>query len=370
MSVVFSMSQALPPHQHRQQDILDFMLNVYGVDEREARKVGAIYRKSGIETRYSAIADYSQKPEEWTFFPQNKDLTPFPTVEQRMAYFQKAALPLALRAVQSLPQVQYLPQVSHLITVSCTGISAPGLDIALLKALQLPLHTARSAVNFMGCYAGFHALRQADAICRADPQALVLIVDVELCTLHFQKKYDTDNVMANALFADGAAAVLVASEAWTQAELLQGIKLERFYAEIAPEGEQDMAWEISATGFQMTLSSYIPQLIQKGIADLAARALQKSQKQKAQIQHWAIHPGGRKILEAFQQALHLPEGALQASFDVLRAFGNMSSVSIFFVLQELWQRHFHWQSHERIFAAGFGPGLTIETALLSTFLPD
>ncbi|MGD1839399.1 MAG: type III polyketide synthase [Thermonemataceae bacterium] len=367
MSLIISIGTALPPYQHKQQAILDFMLGVYQPDERERRKLEILYKKTGIDTRYSAIADYTVPTTERSFYPNSQNLEPFPTIEQRMEGYRQAALPLALEAIQSAQQqLDHTPEITHLITVSCTGMSAPGLDIALLKALQLPSHTPRTSVNFMGCYAGFHALKQADLICQTDPEAVVLVTCVELCTLHFQKVYDTDNLTANALFADGAAAALVVSDKQAQQQKHKGLHLKRFYSEIMPEGASDMAWEIGSTGFLMTLSSYIPQLIQKGIAPLINHTLASLQIEVKDIDFWAIHPGGKRILEVVQQVFQLVTEQLAGSFDTLKNYGNMSSVTIFFVWQYLWQKQIDWEKTTRILGVGFGPGLTIETALLET----
>ncbi len=397
MSIITAIATATPPFKHNQEDILAFMqntyINTYQIDEKEQRKIKILYKKTGINTRYSCISDYSKPQNEWEFYPKNAQLTPFPDVALRMNYFDKYALPLALKAIKQLPdfqednaEIQQKNQqenikITHLLTVSCTGLAAPGLDIALVNALNLPTNTVRSSVNFMGCYAGFHALKQADYICKADNKARVLVVCVELCTLHFQKNYDTDNLTANALFADGACACIVAptpavasTPTNVPANDVQGLTIENFYSEILANGEKDMAWRITSSGFLMTLSGYIPQLIGKDMKTLFEKVLSNANLAQNDIKHWAIHPGGKKILEAVENSLQLPQNALEISHNVLKDFGNMSSVTIFFVLKEMLEEKNNRKNQqekteehqkEYIFATGFGPGLTMETAIFS-----
>ncbi len=392
MSIITAIATATPPFKHNQEDILAFMqniyINTYQIDEKEQRKIKILYKKTGINTRYSCISDYSKPQNEWEFYPKNAQLEPFPDVALRMNYFDKFALPLALKAIKQLPDFQEdtinnqqknKSKITHLLTVSCTGLAAPGLDIALVSALNLPTNTVRSSVNFMGCYAGFHALKQADYICKADNKARVLVVCVELCTLHFQKNYDTDNLTANALFADGACAcIVVPTPAFLPANMpvndTQGLAIENFYSEILANGEKDMAWRITSSGFLMTLSGYIPQLIGKDMKTLFEKVLSNANLEQNDIKHWAIHPGGKKILEAVENSLQLSENALEISHNVLKNFGNMSSVTIFFVLKEMLEEKNKRKNQlektdkhqkEYIFATGFGPGLTMETAIFS-----
>jgi predicted naringenin-chalcone synthase len=339
-----------PAFCHKQEDILHFMQSVAPASEH--RKLKMIYQKSGIQTRYSVLADYSKSPQQYHFYPNNPDLEPFPNVEKRMQIFKKEALHLALQAVKHLD----VTDITHLITVSCTGLSAPGLEIDLIRELRLPTHLVRTSVNFMGCYAGFHALRLADAFCKSQPNAKVLVVDIELCTLHFQKTPNEDNFLANALFADGGAAVLVSNDASKASyELLQ------FNSQLVLEGEQSMAWEISPSGFLMTLSSYVPQLLAKNIETLFYKVIENANYQFSDIDFWAIHPGGRRILESIEQNLTLKSSQVAASYEVLRRYGNMSSATIFFVLKALKSSI---KPDNTIFACGFGPGLTMESLIL------
>jgi predicted naringenin-chalcone synthase len=238
-------------------------------------------------------------------------------------------------------------------------MSAPGLDLELLELLQLPGTTHRTSVNFMGCYAAIHGLKLADAFCKADPKANVLIVCTELCTLHFQKEYTADNITSSLLFADGAAAVVVSGN-----NNQEGLHIDHFYSMVSFGGKKDMAWELSSKGFLMTLSGYIADLIGRDINQLVDDALDTAGLTKKDITHWCIHPGGKKILESIHKSLGFTNGQLQHSYDTLRDYGNMSSPTVLFVLQNIWKA-LQSKGSERVFGAAFGPGLTMETFILS-----
>lgn len=361
MSKIVSIGTAVPAFRHKQQDILQFMQHVYGLAPDDKRKLGFLYRQSAIDTRYSVIPDYSKGVSEWKFYPATENLEPFPSLEQRMVWYQKYAAPLSMYAIRDCLDGKLKPgDVTHLITVSCTGMSAPGLDLQLMELLDLPRNAWRSSVNFMGCYAAVHALKVADALCRSDQHAKVLIVCTELCTLHFQREATMDNMASSLLFADGSAAALV-----THSEnRLRGLELAGFYGEVISRGKQDMSWELSSTGFLMTLSSYIPELVEADFAAITQRALQYMGFSQEQIDHWCIHPGGKKILEAVVRSLQLPADALQTCADVLRQYGNMSSPTILFVLKKYLQQALSTSNAgnaAHLFGAAFGPGLTMET---------
>jgi predicted naringenin-chalcone synthase len=210
----------------------------------------------------------------------------------------------------------------------------------------------------MGCYAAIHALRMADNICRADADAKVLIVCTELCTIHFQKGCDMDSIASGLLFADGAAAALVTGNNYGG----KGLRIKSFFSEVALHGQEDMAWNISGRGFLMRLSAYIPQLLQAGITPLLKKALKAAGLRREEISRWAIHPGGKKILESIEKELGLDKQDLQVSYDILKNYGNMSSPTILFVLKDIMKRLN--AGEEKIFAAAFGPGLTMETIIL------
>jgi predicted naringenin-chalcone synthase len=338
------------------------MQRIYGLEKEAGRKLKALYQQSGISTRYSVIPDYSQPIHDWQFYPPTENLEPFPSLESRMQWYGEHAAALSLTAIHRCLEGHCEPRaITHLITVSCTGMSAPGLDLELVEALHLPPTVFRTSINFMGCYAAVHALKLAHALAAGGEGIKVLIVCTELCTLHFQQQPTLDNMLSSLLFSDGSAAALVVSDDKSG----KGLRLRHFYSEIVTEGKAAMTWGLSSTGFQMTLTSYVTDLIRADFASLVDRALEKAGMERRQISHWCIHPGGKKILDAIHKSLSFTNGDLLPSYAVLEAFGNMSSPTILFVLQRILEN----LSHSRdncIFGAAFGPGLTMETFIAET----
>jgi predicted naringenin-chalcone synthase len=364
-SYLGAIGTATPAHRLTQPVIADFMARALDLDADGTRKLRALYRVSGIEHRYSVLPDYGRQPGEYEFFPNTPGLEPFPSVGLRMAAYRREALPLALAAVQdSLRQAPEVAAASltHLITVSCTGMYAPGLDIELVQALGLRSDVRRTCVNFMGCYAAVNALRLADSIVRADPAARVLVVSVELCTLHFQKSHAEDHLVSNALFGDGAAAALVLGQPLPSPAPC--LALRAFHCGLEPEGTRDMAWHIGDTGFEMTLSGYVPALIEGGMGPLIAGLLRELPVALADIKQFALHPGGRKILEAIEKSLGLSKQDNRFAYQVLRDYGNMSSATVLFVLRELLAAATPAEAGAPVLSCAFGPGLTLEAMLL------
>jgi predicted naringenin-chalcone synthase len=355
VSKIVSIGTAVPAYCHQQMEILQFMQTVYAATEAEKRKLRFLYQQSGIQQRYSVIPDYSKPVNEWKFYPQTENLEPFPSLEQRMALYHKYAPLLSVDAIRNcLHNVAHHYDITHLITVSCTGMSAPGLDLQIMELMDLDKNIFRTSINFMGCYAAIHALKLADALCKSDTKAKVLIVCTELCTLHFQREATIDNITSSLLFSDGCAAVLVCN---VEAEY-GGIEISGFHSEVIPKGKRDMAWELSSSGFLMTLSGYVPELIEEDFLAVVTKALVHSDIRLQDIDHWCIHPGGKKILEAIEHSVGITKESLMPSYDVLDKYGNMSSATILFVLKDIMH---HKQKGQNIFASAFGPGLTVET---------
>ncbi|MVN76297.1 type III polyketide synthase [Hymenobacter sp. HMF4947] len=362
-SYLGAIGTATPSHCLPQPVIADFMARALALDAAGTRKLRALYRVSGIEQRYTVLPDYGRADGAYEFFPNTPGLEPFPSVQPRMAAYRREALPLALTAARaSLAQVPGMEAASltHLITVSCTGMYAPGLDIELVAALGLAPSVRRTCVNFMGCYAAVNALRLADSIVRADPASRVLVVSVELCTLHFQKSHEPDHLVSNALFGDGAAAALVLGQRFPTPCLA----LQAFHCGLEPAGVQDMAWHIGDFGFEMTLSGYVPGLIEGGIGQLLAGLLHDLPVRRQDIRHFALHPGGRKILESIEKALGLSKEDNCHAYQVLRDYGNMSSATVLFVLRELLAAATPLDNGAPVLSCAFGPGLTLEAMLL------
>ncbi len=367
MSLITAIEKADPPYRYEQDEIMDFMIERTEWEDASDKKwLKALYRHSGIGERYSVLPDFSGRYDANALFGTASDR---PSVQRRMEQFRKEAPALAEKLLEKLsdpsPQAerfrsgpQVLEDFTHLITVSCTGLSAPGLDIELVRRTGLSEQIERHSVQFMGCFATFQALRLADHICRADPGSKVLIVSIELCTLHFDPTPESDRMMANALFGDGAAACVVEGDGNDK----KGLELEHFAAELLTEGGGDMGWELSEEGFLMRLSKRIPELVESEASGLFSRVL-GTNGDRPDIAHWCIHPGGRKVLEGVARAEGLKEDDLSSSFHVLKERGNLSSTTILHILQKTWQKA---ESGEKLLASGFGPGLSLEAALMQT----
>lgn len=357
MSYISAIETAVPEHCYSQQQLTSFYAASTN-DISDQRKIKIVASKTGIEHRYSVIGDFDKQYTDYVFFPANSSLLPEPTLSVRMDWYKRHATELSLTAIRKIKDFDTVKStITHLITVTCTGLFAPGLDVELIRELNLNSSVQRSSVNFMGCNAAVIALKNADAICRSTPDARVLVVCTELCTIHFQKRYNEDYLLSNLLFGDGAAAVLVNGA--PEKEPSFNVKMKQFDSLILHNGYQDMAWQLSETGFIMNLSSYVPGLISGNIAAM----LKEISLDADSVDHWAIHPGGKRILDDFAGALNLNVSRLAASYDVLKNYGNMSSPTILFVLKQVIESS-TGQSGERIFTAAFGPGLSIETMQL------
>jgi len=364
MSYITAIGTATPDNKFSQATIAEFMIKAMQLDYEGGRKLKTLFRSSGIEYRHSVLKDYGSL-NEFTFFPNNDNLEPFPSTEKRIRAFRDNALQVSEKAIQNaLLNIPTFDKklITHLIVVCCTGMYAPGLDIDIVRAMGLPSTVQRTCINFMGCYAAFNALKVADAFCQADSNSKVLIVCTELCSLHFQKQYSDDNLLANALFADGSAAVLLEGRTTQKVKL----KTEVFHSDLSSaDGEQAMAWTIGDMGFEMKLSAYVPTIIKDGIQKLTASLLTKISKELSDIRYFAIHPGGKKIVEAIENELHITKQQNSSAYNVLKNYGNMSSPTVLFVLSEIFRKLTTEDNGEHILSLAFGPGLTLESMVLT-----
>lgn len=362
MSYITAIGTANPVHRFSQSTIADFMLRAMKLNNGDAGKLKTVFRASGIQYRHSVLEDYG-RTKDFTFYADTGDLEPFPGTEKRLQTFRQYALGLSIASfndmAQSFPYFK-IQDITHVIVVCCTGMYAPGLDIDLVNYLKISSTVQRTAINFMGCHASFNALKIADAMCRSNQEAKVLIVCTELCSLHFQRDATDDNLLANALFADGSASVLVEGRTISRLKL----KLEDFHSDLSGDGLSDMAWTIGNLGFEMKLSSYVPDLIKKGIAGLTDSLLKKVSTNLADIRHFAIHPGGRRILKVIEDELKIDKGRNDAAYHVLKNYGNMSSPTVLFVLKEVIKKLNGANEGERLLSFAFGPGLTLESMVL------
>jgi predicted naringenin-chalcone synthase len=348
MSFITSIGTAVPDYCFSQSAIGEFMVRAMRPNEEGSRKLRAIFRASGIETRYSVLDDYG-KNKDYTFYANTHDLEPFPSTEKRIQKYREHGLTLSLQAIDKCLKSRKdfsTSSITHLITVSCTGMYAPGLDIDIVKSLGLSLNTQRTCINFMGCYAAFNAIKIADAICKASPKSKVLIVCTEMCSL---------------LFSDGSAALLLEStpsKGWNLSPVA-------FHNALAFSDDTHMAWSIGNLGFEMKLSAYVPDIIQKGIKSLTVEMLQKIEKKISDIKYFAIHPGGKKILEVIESELEISKEQNQPAYRVLNDFGNMSSPTVLFVLDHILKNVTPVDDQSDVLSFAFGPGLTLEGILFT-----
>lgn len=361
-SFINSIGIAVPKNCIDQSEAAEFMKSALNLGNDEARKLASLYKATNIKQRFSVLSDFNSKQESFKFFPQAAS-GPFPSVSARMKLYADEAPKLAFDAIDDCLKnyPEFDPQaITHLVTVSCTGMYAPGIDIEIIEKFKLNHSIQRTSVNFMGCYAAFNALKIANSICTSAINSKVLIVCVELCTIHLQKSKDPSNLLSNSLFGDGAAAVIIENQAGPRFSLA----IESFYCDLSIEGKSEMAWQISDFGFEMTLSSYVPNLIKGGIRQLAQNLLRHIELEIEEVDLYAIHPGGRKILEVIEEELAIPKEKNRFSQKVLREFGNMSSPTVLFVLKEIFNSLKSVDHQKNILSFAFGPGLTLESMLL------
>lgn len=358
-SFIHTISTTTPEHCYRQEEVRDQMKEWIGDTDTRKRLIHRLYSHSGIETRHSVLEDFKHQDSSNRFFSKNGDS---PGTETRNSIYQEKARKLFVRTAGSLlKDSSFSPEsITHLITVSCTGFYAPGPDYDIIRSLGLRGETERYHLGFMGCYAVLPALKLADQICRADRDARVMIVSVELCSLHFQTTPEIDNLISTTVFADGASGAIVATE---PPEGRSSLELGTFASAITEDGKEDMAWTIGDHGFNMVLSAYIPDLLSKNLKSFLGPLFKKHSLKPEEIKQWAVHPGGRAILDRVSGEFDLPEEALQASRSVLSRHGNMSSATILFVLQEVLSQP-PAMTGEPLLAMAFGPGLTIESAMM------
>ncbi|NVO11833.1 MAG: type III polyketide synthase [Bacteroidales bacterium] len=363
MSRIISIGTSVPLYGTKQGVILNYMHDAYG-NEEVSRKLNILFNHSGIETRYSVVSDFANPKKETHLLNGVQGLK---NVEERMNIFKENAVSLAIRAIQnSIEKINTTVSnfgFTHLITVSCTGLYAPGIDAELVEQLNLPNDIFRTSINFLGCNAAFHALKLGDMIARTEEDAKVLIVCVELCTLHFQPKNNHDNLLSNTIFGDGAAALIITSDSYGKKHQHKGLSIDGFYSLLLSNGKNLMGWNITPVNFEMILDSRVPEFIGDEIESIILKASKKFNIQPESINNWAIHPGGKKILDTIKKQLQLADIDLHYSYKILSEYGNMSSPTILFVLNEILESQL--KSNETIFSIGFGPGISIETALFT-----
>ncbi len=342
---VLGLGTALPRHRLRQADAAEALADVVDADRKLVRRV---FRLAGVDARHTCVAGFTQDD------PGLLLGRPSPSTARRMELYAEHAPPLAAEAARRALRSGAVraAEIDHVVFVSCTGFVAPGPDVVLMGLLGLRPDVERTLIGFMGCQAAFNGLRIARSLSRDG--RTVLLVCVELSSLHVQPEATRDALVAASLFGDGAAAVVVGCEHSTRPALLRPAHAASL---VVPDDGAHMAWQIGDTGFRMSLSSYLPELLGADISAFVAPVIEGRE-----IASWCVHPGGPAILARIESALTLAPGDLAASRAALRAHGNLSSATVLFVLERELAR---LQEGEQGLMLGFGPGLTLEALAFS-----
>lgn len=356
---IHQIETAVPKYLFKQEELREIMKDVVGTTNREKRIIHHLYSNSGINTRYSVIDDFSNRKTPALFF-NGQGATP--GTKSRNDLYIKQGRKLFVEVAEKLLKNSAFEakDITHLVTVSCTGFYAPGPDFDIIQSLGLDPSLERYHLGFMGCYASIPALKMAQQFCSADESATVLVVSVELCSIHFQVNSKMDNLLSSTVFSDGGAGAIVSSKA----PKIPTFRIDGFVSSINKKGADDMAWSIGDTGFNMILSNYIPDLLKEGMNDFLFDLMNQFQTTIDDIEQWAIHPGGKAILDKLEASTSVPKGKMASSRKILSNFGNMSSATILFVLKDLMDRKSK-ETEEKTLAMAFGPGLTLESVLLT-----
>ncbi|HMP29795.1 MAG TPA: type III polyketide synthase [Saprospiraceae bacterium] len=332
-----------------------YVSKTYGPNSNPARKFGFLVRENSIAFKTSVIPDFIPDYDHPILFTEND---PNPSTSDRMKVFNEEAIKISTSVALIALERACLAsdEITHIITTSCTGMTAPGLEIQLTQTLSLNQNVVRYGINFMGCYAAFHAIKLADTIIKSNHESKVLVICTELCSLHYRKDESDDNILSTYLFSDGCAAAVLSSDSVKQT----GLSVLDTHAVLIAEGQSDMAWHVGNNGFEMVLSKNIPLHIKNHLSSHLQDFLSKNKIKKEEINKYAIHPGGKNILKAFESAIGLDQKDLEESYAILAKYGNMSSATVLFVLEKMFYEE---EKDGLIYAAAFGPGLTVEGAL-------
>lgn len=358
MTHIHTIATLTAPHKSTQKEFLEWAETAFE-DQQDFRKFRFLVSRTGIQSRFSVIDDFTTTGKRELFSRNGQFFSP--KTEDRLVVFQREAHRLSHRVAEKClnSRTGDKKPITHLIAVSCTGMQAPGLEINLSNSLGLSDVPERYAINFMGCYAAFHGIKQAHYICSSLPEARVLLVCTECCTLHFRQSDKVDDLLSASLFGDGAAALLIGNEPASD-----GINMEWVsHTSRLINAPDEMGWKIGSHGFEMKLSQEVPVFIEKHIGQVYDELMREAKLKE--VEYFAIHPGGKKVLEGFERAIGIDRKELEYSYRVLQQCGNMSSPTVLFVLEEVQKAFASGTKNEAmVFCAAFGPGLTIEAALI------
>jgi len=358
---IHGIGTAVPPYFIAQEEAVATAAEYGRMSPEQQRQLKALYRLTRVRKRHSVVLESGSsegKARQSFFAPMRGDDDRGPSTEERMAKYERAAPALGAQAARSaLANAGRAPgDVTHLVTVSCTGFSAPNFDLGLVRELGLPWTVARTHVGFMGCHAALNGLRVAGGYAASDPDACVLVCAVELCSLHYQYGWNSDLAVSNGIFADGAAALVGGAAPGPSGD---DWVLARSGASLLEDSAELMAWRIGNHGFEIALSARVPGVIETALTPWLDGWLAAQRLTRDQIATWAVHPGGPRILESVAAATGIGREDYAISQEVLGEFGNMSSPTILFILDRLRQR----RAPRPCLALGFGPGLAVEAAL-------
>lgn len=354
---------AVPAHCHDVARAISHARLVLEPDPDQDTWLPGLFEKSGIVERYCSLSEEDihslvSKPRA-SLSPDERKSWPGPTVGTRMRFYERDAPPLAVAACRdAMENAGTDPKsITHLVTISCTGFTAPGIDLAVIDSLGLDRGVERTLVGYMGCHGALNGLRVARGLVNADPQARVLLCAVELCSIHCSFTWDPGRIVANALFADGAAALVCSGVQGNSTT--NGWRMVASGSQVVPNTGSSMGWVIGDHGFEMSLSKDVPAKIEQTLGSWLDAWLSKQGLTRDQVRHWAVHPGGPRILDATEKVLGLPPGGLLDSRATLRDYGNMSSPTLLFIGRRMMERG----AERPCVMLGFGPGLAIEAAL-------
>ncbi len=353
---ILALATASPPHVFRQMDVAETMIDLMQMDQQEGDYLRKLYRNTTIETRHSVLADFNMSRKQWGFWGSTyPDKIPG-TLARNEVYkneAQKLAKEAASKAIQQWGGNSQ--DITHVVTVSCTGVCVPGIEFQLIDDLNLSWDVARLGVNFMGCFGAFQGISVARAFASENPKNRVLVVCVELCSLHMQADRKPETLIANALFSDGAASFIVGQKDKSFEKPLWEI-VKRSSLGIG-NSQKEITWDIGDAGFFMQLTKEVPPLIRRNIREFIDNLID----QRANLGEcdWAIHPGGKAIIHAVEQSAALTKEQTEATWKIFRRHGNMSSSTVLYMLHELQKGEKEW-----CVGLGFGPGLSVEGALL------
>jgi predicted naringenin-chalcone synthase len=358
--MLIDISTALPPYKVNQSLAANELKKRMGGTSAISRMIEMAANQSGIDHRYFVIQDGEENASDKFY---TKDGVHFsPDTKTRMIEYEKWSVYLTKKAVRELSEKNKIDfsSIDRLITISCTGFFAPGLDYELIKEFKISPDVKRTNIGFMGCAAALVGMNSVWEAMKQNENENVLMVAVELCSLHLQVEPTRDNILANMIFADGAAAAFFSKKYNSER-----VKLEIQFAEsfLFEDSAKFMGWKIGNNGFEMMLSSELPKIILNSAAPKAKEIIVRRGIDISSIKNWALHSGGRAILDSLQTCLSLSVDQLKPSREVLKNNGNLSSVSILFVLKNLLE-NYNLKKDDYLCAIAFGPGLTMELVLL------